>query len=86
MSVPLRVGLLAGEASGDTLGADLIHALRRMAPQTEFFGVAGPKMQAAGCEVWEPSESLAVMAKKSPLLCSISAVFGQTWPAMASRR
>ena len=61
MTVPLRVGLVAGEASGDTLGADLIHALRRMAPQTEFFGVAGPKMQAAGCEVWEPSESLAVM-------------------------
>ena len=61
MSGPLRVGLVAGEASGDTLGADLIHALRRIAPRTEFFGVAGPKMQAAGCEVWEPSESLAVM-------------------------
>lgn len=61
MSVPLRVGLVAGEASGDTLGADLIGALRRLAPGTEFFGVAGPKMQAAGCEVWEPTESLAVM-------------------------
>jgi lipid-A-disaccharide synthase len=61
VSGPLRVGLVAGEASGDTLGADLIHALRRLAPQTEFFGVAGPKMEAAGCEVWEPSESLAVM-------------------------
>jgi lipid-A-disaccharide synthase len=57
----LRVGLVAGEASGDTLGADLINALRRIAPDTEFFGVAGPKMQAAGCEVWEPAESLAVM-------------------------
>jgi lipid-A-disaccharide synthase len=61
MSMPLRVGLVAGESSGDTLGADLIHALRRHAPDTEFFGVAGPKMQAAGCEVWEPAESLAVM-------------------------
>jgi lipid-A-disaccharide synthase len=61
MSVPLRVGLVAGESSGDTLGADLIHALRRHAPDTEFFGIAGPKMQAAGCEVWEPAESLAVM-------------------------
>jgi lipid-A-disaccharide synthase len=60
-SFPLRVGLVAGEASGDTLGADLIHALRRHAPDTEFFGVAGPKMQAAGCEVWEPAESFAVM-------------------------
>jgi lipid-A-disaccharide synthase len=61
MAEPLRVGLLAGEASGDTLGADLIHALRESAPDTKFFGVAGPKMQAAGCEVWEPAESLAVM-------------------------
>jgi lipid-A-disaccharide synthase len=61
LGVPLRVGLVAGEASGDTLGAGLIHALRRLAPDTEFFGVAGPKMQSAGCEVWEPSESLAVM-------------------------
>jgi lipid-A-disaccharide synthase len=61
MPMPLRVGLVAGEASGDTLGAGLIHALRRLAPDAEFFGVAGPKMQAAGCEVWEPSESLAVM-------------------------
>ena len=57
----MRVGLVAGEASGDTLGADLILALRRLAPDTEFFGVAGPKMQAAGCEVWEPAESFAVM-------------------------
>ena len=61
MSVPLRVGLVAGEASGDTLGADLIEALRRLAPHAEFFGVAGPKMQAAGCDVWEPAESFAVM-------------------------
>jgi len=61
MSAPLRVGLVAGEASGDTLGADLIHALRRLVPGAEFFGIAGPKMQSAGCEAWEPAESLAVM-------------------------
>jgi lipid-A-disaccharide synthase len=60
-SAPLRVGLVAGEASGDTLGADLINALRRGAPDAQFFGVAGPKMQTAGCEAWEPAESLAVM-------------------------
>jgi lipid-A-disaccharide synthase len=60
-SLPLRVGLVAGEASGDTLGADLMQALRRSAPDAQFFGVAGPKMQAAGCRCWEPAESFAVM-------------------------
>jgi lipid-A-disaccharide synthase len=61
MAAPLRVGLVAGEASGDTLGADLIMALRRLAPDAGFFGIAGPKMHSAGCEIWEPAESLAVM-------------------------
>jgi lipid-A-disaccharide synthase len=61
MSAPLRVGLVAGEASGDTLGADLISALRRLVPDAQFFGIAGPKMHSAGCEAWEPAESLAVM-------------------------
>ena len=59
--MPLRIGLVAGEASGDTLGAGLIRAVRERVPDAEFFGIAGPKMRAAGCEAWEPSESLAVM-------------------------
>jgi lipid-A-disaccharide synthase len=61
MPKPLSIGLVAGEASGDTLGAHLIEALRALAPGARFFGIAGPKMQAGGCEVWEPAESLAVM-------------------------
>ena len=48
--MPLRVGLVAGEASGDTLGAGLIHALRRLAPDAEFFGCTGPRLRAAGVE------------------------------------
>src|SRR5271155_2769841 len=61
MPAPLRVGLVAGEASGDTLGAALIRALERLAPDAQFFGIAGPKMRAAGCGAWGPAESLAVM-------------------------
>jgi len=58
---PLRIGIVAGEVSGDNLGAGLIRAVRARRPDVEFFGIAGPRMQAEGCECWEPSESLAVM-------------------------
>ena len=51
--------LVAGESSGDQLGADLIQALGRRTGATEFTGVAGPLMQAAGCEAWWPSDRLA---------------------------
>jgi lipid-A-disaccharide synthase len=57
---PLVV-LVAGEASGDTLGQHLIEALKERLPGVRFAGVAGPKMIAAGCEAWEPAESLAIM-------------------------
>ncbi len=53
--------MVAGEASGDNLGAGLIEALRERLPQAQFAGVAGPRMRAAGCECWEPSDSLAVI-------------------------
>jgi len=57
----LRIALVAGEASGDTLGAALIEALRRRYPEAQFAGVAGPKMKAAGCTAWFDSEELAIM-------------------------
>jgi lipid-A-disaccharide synthase len=53
--------LVAGETSGDNLGAHLIEALRARLPGTRFAGIAGPRMIAAGCEAWERSEDLAVM-------------------------
>lgn len=58
---PLRIGMVAGEASGDALGAALIEALRERVPELRCFGVAGPKMIAAGCEAWAGAEELSVM-------------------------
>ena len=60
-AAPLRVGIVAGESSGDQLGAALIAALRERVPDLGCFGVAGPKMIAAGCEAWAGAEELAVM-------------------------
>lgn len=57
----LRIGLVAGESSGDKLGAALIRALRERAPGTRFAGVAGPAMLAEGCEPWASADELAVM-------------------------
>jgi len=61
MTRGLRIALAAGEASGDTLGAGLIEALRAQAPDATFVGLAGPKMIAAGCEAWYRAEEIAVM-------------------------
>jgi len=65
--VPLRVGLVAGESSGDLLGAGLISAIRERIPDAVFEGVAGPEMIAAGCERWADAEELAVMGVVEPL-------------------
>lgn len=65
--VGMRIGLVAGETSGDQLGAGLIRALQEAVPDARFEGVAGPLMQAAGCEAWEESEALAVMGLIEPL-------------------
>ena len=55
------VWLLAGEASGDALGARLMAALLRRAPDTAFAGVGGPLMQAQGLESLFPMEELSLM-------------------------
>ncbi|MBI3171002.1 MAG: lipid-A-disaccharide synthase [Hydrocarboniphaga effusa] len=57
----MRVALVAGEASGDILGAALIRALRQRFPAASFHGVAGPRMKAAGCEAIESIEALSLM-------------------------
>ncbi|MEZ5545065.1 MAG: lipid-A-disaccharide synthase [Lysobacteraceae bacterium] len=56
-----RIALIAGEASGDVLGAGLIEALKCRYPEAQFVGVAGDAMRRAGCEAWFDCSELAVM-------------------------
>lgn len=56
----MSVGIVAGEPSGDMLGALLVHALRRLIPDISFVGIAGPQMQAAGVTSLFPMSTLAV--------------------------
>ncbi|HMM78105.1 MAG TPA: lipid-A-disaccharide synthase [Gammaproteobacteria bacterium] len=73
-----RVAIVAGEASGDQIGADLIAALRARHPGLDIFGMAGPRMRAAGCRALAEVDELAVMGlvevlRHYPRLCRLRA-------------
>jgi lipid-A-disaccharide synthase len=63
----VKIGILAGEASGDLLGAKLIQALRERCPHLQVEGIGGPAMIAAGCDSLFDIERLAVMGFIEPL-------------------
>ena len=79
-----RFVVVAGEASGDLLGADLIAGLKARFPNATFAGIGGARMHEAGMQIWQPMERLAVMGlvevlKHLPSLLALRrAVFRRT--------
>lgn len=64
----VRIGIVAGEMSGDNLGASLLESLRELLPgRIEACGVGGPRMQATGLRSLFDIERLAVMGLVEPL-------------------
>lgn len=63
MRIPnsLRVGIVAGEASGDLIASHLIKSLKLVIPELEIEGIAGPRMIEEGCKALYPMEALSVM-------------------------
>lgn len=75
-SSPLRIGIIAGEMSGDLLGAGLMAAIRKRRPNVQFVGIGGPAMVREGLVALYPMDRLAVMGlvevlKRLPELLSI---------------
>ncbi len=67
MDAKVRVGILAGESSGDILGAGLMQALQAANPHIVFEGIGGPLMAAQGLRSQVPMERLSVMGLVEPL-------------------
>ena len=60
-SEKLRIAVVAGESSGDLLGADLLQAFKAKFPNCEFMGIAGPSMQRQGCTSFFPIDELSII-------------------------
>lgn len=84
--MPLRVGLVAGEPSGDLLASRVISGLHELAPGALCEGIGGPSMEEAGFDTWHPMHALTVFGyvdafKRLPGLLRIYGDVRRRWQA-----
>ena len=65
----IRIGIVAGETSGDVLAAGLMRALKAQIGPVAFEGIGGPRMQAEGCTSWYPMERLSIIGFEALRKC-----------------
>lgn len=84
--MPLRVGMVAGEPSGDLLASRVIAGLHKRAPELQCEGIGGPAMVEAGFHAWHPMHALTVFGyvdalKRLPGLLRIYGDVSRRWQA-----
>ncbi len=77
--MPLRIGIVVGEVSGDKLAAQLISELQKQHRDLEVFGIIGPELATLGCNPLFPMEKLEVMGFIEPLLRLYSLIKIRRW-------
>ncbi len=80
----LRLGLVAGEPSGDLIAAKVLQGIQEKCPDLLASGIGGPQLKAAGLDIWEPMNALSVFGyvdaiKNLPRLVSIYRRISQRW-------
>ncbi len=72
--MPIKIGIVAGEASGDLLASRLIRAIKKCRPDIEFIGIAGPKMMAEGMTSIFPMDKLSLQGYGLDVLKQVPAL------------
>ena len=84
-----KIGIVAGETSGDYLAAGLIASLQERIEDIEFIGIGGPRMTALGMQALYPMDSISIMGldglfTKVKHILAIRSQLARLWPSTSA--